>query len=79
LVQCEKKRIGILWNRGDEGRVHGGAAKVRYSGMFQSQGNTSGKSGTLARRISTGEAQEMQKNSRWSSVDLSLDVGRWQR
>jgi hypothetical protein len=49
-------------------------AKVRYSGMFGNPGNASEKSGTLAGRISTGEAQEMQKNSRPSLV-VSLE--RW--
>jgi hypothetical protein len=40
--------------------------------MIAHDGKSAAKSVTLARRISTGQPQEMQKNRRWS-----LAVGEW--
>jgi hypothetical protein len=45
---------------------------VHYSSVIADADNSASVSVTLARRISTGQAQEMQKSSRWS-----LAIGRW--
>jgi hypothetical protein len=55
---------------------------VRYSSLIVDDDNSSPISVTLARRISTGQPQEMQKNSRQFSVvsrqrSLSLAVRHW--
>lgn len=55
---------------------------MRYSSLIVDDDNSSPISVTLARRISTGQPQEMQKNSRQFSVvsrqrSLSLAVRHW--
>jgi hypothetical protein len=63
-----KKQQRILCNPWHEARLSVVGCKARQSAAFPIGQCLQEKSDTLARRISTAQAQEMQKSSYWTTV-----------